>query len=81
MKTIQQAISVSFRYPVIFTHGVFDPKNTALVKTLTRGRHTTRARALVVVDDGVAAAWPALCDEITRYFSAHNASLELVRAR
>lgn len=80
MKTIQQAISVSFRYPVIFTHGVFDPENTALVKTLTRGRHTTRARALVVVDDGVAAAWPALCDDIARYFSMHDASLELVRA-
>jgi 3-dehydroquinate synthase len=80
MKTIHQAFSVPFRYPVIFTHGVFDPENSALAKTLARGRLASPARALVVIDAGVAAARPALCREITRYFRAHGAALELVRA-
>ncbi len=80
MKTIHQAFSVPFRYPVIFTHGVFDPANTALAKTLACGRHTARARVLVVIDAGVATARPALCRDISRYFRAHGATLELVRA-
>lgn len=80
MKTIHQTFSVSFRYPVIFTHGVFDPENSALAKALARSRLAAPARALVVVDAGVAAARPALCREITRYFRAHGAALELVRA-
>ncbi len=79
MNTIRQAFSVSYRYPVIFTRGVFDPANTALAKTLMEKRGGSRARALVVVDDGLAAATPGLTRKIERYFREHRHEIELAR--
>jgi len=79
MKTILQKISVSFRYPVSFTHGVFAPKNTTLAALLAKDRSGPRARTLVVVDAALAEATPGLLRRIEGYFRAHRATLELVR--
>ncbi len=78
MKTINQAFSVSYRYPVVFTRGVFAPSNTVLAKILIKKHSGPRARALMVVDSGLAAATPGLTNMIGRYFHARP-DLMLVR--
>ena len=79
MKTIRQTFSVPFRYSVSFTHGVFEAQNPVLAALLAKERSGPRARALVVVDRGLAEAVPALTQKIERYFRAHGSALELVR--
>ena len=79
MKTILQKFSVSFRYPVCFTHHVFAPKNATLAALLAKGRSGNRARVLAVVDAGLAEAMPGLTRQIEAYFHAHRATLTLVR--
>lgn len=78
MKAILQRISVTYRYPVVFTHGVFDPKNPALARILAKGRTGPHARAIAVIDQSLAAARPTLTRSVERYFHAHGAALELV---
>ena len=77
MKTILQKFSVPFAYPVCFTHGAFDPSNKTLVSIL-RPPSTGPARALVVVDGGLADASERLTARIGRYFRAHRSRIRLV---
>jgi 3-dehydroquinate synthase len=79
MKTIRQSFSVSYSYPVIFTHNVFEPSNMTLAKTLANSRSGSRARALMVLDAGLVAATPGLTRKVKRYFRAHRHTIELVR--
>jgi len=79
MKTLLEKFSVSFRYPVIFTHGVFAPANPTLAKILAKERSRTRARVLIVVDAGLADATPGLLRQIEAYFRARRDRLCLVR--
>ena len=69
-------ISVAFSYPVVFTRDLFAPANRALIDALGR-REQKRHRALVVIDSGVAAAWPTLGYEIATYATAHADQLTL----
>lgn len=78
MKTIIQKFSVPFRYSVSFTHRVFDPANPVLASVL-RPPPTGPARALVVVDAGVADACKGLAHAVEAYFRAHRTTLTLVR--
>ena len=78
MKTILQKFSVSYRYPVCFTHRVFAADNPLLASVL-RPPPSGVARALVVVDAGLADATPGLARGIEGYFRAHRARLALVR--
>ncbi len=78
MKTILQKFSVPFRYPVCFTHGVFDPANPALASVL-RPQASGHARVLAVVDAGLAAATPNLLRQIEVYFHTHRNTLTLAR--
>jgi 3-dehydroquinate synthase len=73
-----QRFEVSFEYPVYFTRGVFAPASPVLADAIGRLEPTRRQRALVVVDEGVAGAWPGLGEAIGRYAAAHAARLELV---
>ncbi len=77
MKTILQKFSVPFTYPVGFTHHVFDPKNPALASIL-RSPSSGPARALAVVDAGLAKATPGLIRQIEAYFQTHRDTLTLV---
>jgi 3-dehydroquinate synthase len=79
MKTILQTFSVPFRYPVCFTHGVFDPANPVLASILRPGT-AGAARVLVVVDGGLSLAMPGLTRQIQRYFRAHRERLAPVCA-
>jgi 3-dehydroquinate synthase len=72
-----QRITVRFEYPVYFTRDAFDAGNTDLVDALAWREPTRRHRALVVIDGGVASAWPSLSRDVVRYFDAHSGRLQL----
>jgi 3-dehydroquinate synthase len=72
-----QQFTVSFRYPVYFTADALDPANTTLADAVSRAEPDRRHRLFVVVDEGVARAWPDLCTAFGRYADAHPRILEL----
>jgi 3-dehydroquinate synthase len=78
MRALWQRISVPFEYPVCFTRDVFDPANADLVDAIARQEPARRHRLLVIVDDGVAAAWPDLAAAVVRYVEHHGERLALV---
>jgi 3-dehydroquinate synthase len=71
---IDQEVVVTFRYPVLFTQGLFDRGNPTLRDVVLADG---RARLLVVIDGGVAAAHPTLADDVQRYCAAHADALDL----
>jgi 3-dehydroquinate synthase len=75
----RQRFSVSYTYPVHFTHGLLDPKNPLLADTLRSGRDMERCRVLVYVDDGLVRANPAVPGAIVSYLAGGNGSCELVQ--
>lgn len=76
-RTIQQSISVTWDFPVIFTRGLFKNGNPVLNETLRRLGETRRHRAMVFIDSHVAGARPGLAAEVSAYFAAHTGTLEL----
>ena len=74
----EQSFSVPFRFPVYFTQAAWAPENRVVVDAFTRLEPSRRHRVLVVIDDHVARAQPALTGRVQDYFAAHSASLELV---
>ena len=75
-----QRFAVPFEYPVHFTERVFDPDNPVLAETVSRLEPNRRHRCLVMVDDGLLAARPGLCDEIAAYAKTHDGTIDLVTA-
>jgi 3-dehydroquinate synthase len=71
---IDQEVVVTFRYPIRFTRGLFDPLNPVLRDVV---RADGRARLLVVIDQGVADAHPGLAAAVERYCAAHAGDLYL----
>src|SRR5687768_12328562 len=69
--SLLQAFSVSYAFPVVFTAGLFEPENHALVDVLSRLEPDRRHRCLFFVDDGLLAARPGLSDEIRAYAERH----------
>src|SRR6185436_8777885 len=78
--TIPQEISVSWDFPVTFTHRLFDPANPVFAQTLDRLDEHRRHRVAVFIDSNVAAAHPQLTTQISYYFGAHPTHLSLARA-
>lgn len=78
MKNILQKFTVPFSYPVCFTRKVFAVDNPLLASVL-RPSSSGAARALVVVDAGLADATPGLARQIEGYFRARRDRLSLVR--
>src|SRR5262245_15346051 len=70
-RSIQQSITVTWDYPVTFTHGLFRAGNAVLMDTLRRLGEARRHRAMVFIDDQVAAARPELAGEVSAYFASH----------
>jgi 3-dehydroquinate synthase len=73
MTVIRQQVTVSFRYPVHFTHDLFAASNPLLAEVLLEDALPGAAakRVLVVVDEGMAHHHPALTAAIEDYFTAH----------
>src|SRR6185312_12650083 len=78
VRTAQQRISVSWDFPVVFTHAVFNPANAVLVDTLNRLGENRRHRAMVFIDGHVAQTLPDLASQAAAYFAAYPQRLELV---
>jgi 3-dehydroquinate synthase len=73
-----QRFSVPYEFPVVFTSGIFAPDNPVLIDILRRLESERQHRCIVFVDEGVAAARPALTDEIRAYARRHAEHMTLV---
>ncbi len=76
---LEAGIALSFSYPVIFTRGTFDPANPVLAEAITRLEPGRRHRVAVVIDQGVADAWPDLSDRIPAYGTARDLEIAGIR--
>ena len=80
MTSIERTISVTWRHRVYFTRGVFGAQSDLLRQVLALDRSNPVAKALVVVDEMLAAAQPGLIPDIEAYFARHASELQLVCA-
>lgn len=80
MTTHLQRIEVRYEFPVVFTRHLFSPRNPALARALTRGPHPGPRRCLVLIDQGVLAAFPELPAQIRAWFAARADAFTLARA-
>ncbi|MES2570785.1 MAG: 3-dehydroquinate synthase [Verrucomicrobiota bacterium] len=69
--SIRQQISVTWDFPVVFTHDLFS------ATTLNRLGDQKKYRAMVFIDSFVAKNRPDLVNEVGAYFEAHSEILEL----
>ena len=69
-------IPVTFKHRIVFTRNAFSPENRELASILGEGGGR---RALVLVDEAVAAAWPDLAAQITDYFSGLDVEFRGIR--
>ncbi len=77
---IDRKVALSFAHRVRFTRGALDPANPTLREVLSSDAAMAARRAIVLVDEGVAAAQPRLADELRAYFDAHGAHMPRVVA-
>jgi 3-dehydroquinate synthase len=77
MSLIQRTIKATWEMRVYFTEEVFATDNPTLVQALAS---EGPRKVLVVLEDSLAQAQPALEGQIEKYFSAHSACLKLVRS-
>jgi 3-dehydroquinate synthase len=77
MDVIDQQFSVTFRYPVHFTHGVFDARNRLLQQVLEGHSDQRPADVVVVVDAGARDAHPGLLERIEAYLGSPGRDLRL----
>jgi 3-dehydroquinate synthase len=76
MAVIQRRIQAGWQLRVFFTEDVFAPENSTLRDALA---DTDPRKVLVVIEDSLGQARPALERQIERYFAAHAKELQLVR--
>ncbi len=77
MGTIEQAIRVTFQFPVHFTTGVFTSTNPVLRTIVANASARLPSDTLAVVDENVARAHPGLIDDIERYSREHATAIRL----
>lgn len=65
-------IPVTFKHRIVFTRNAFSPENPQLREILAEGGG---AKALVLIDEGVAQAWNGWREEIQRYLDHCEVSL------
>ena len=78
MSIIRRSIQVGYELRVHFTRDVFDPGNLVLKAVLDQSERTAACKTLVILDEALAQAQPALASRIEAYFTAHNDRLALV---
>ena len=77
MDAIHQRVSLVLEYPVVFTRDLLAVDSTVLVDVLGSREPARRHRAAVIVDAGVAGAWPELLRSLEAYAERHAARLDL----
>lgn len=75
--TITQTFSVPYRYQISFTKSLFNAANTLLPELFAELGEGKPVKAVVVVDEGVAAHHPQLADQITGFFNTHETRMKL----
>ena len=75
-----RAVAPSFAHRVRFTRGALDAANPTLRETLADDAAVATRRAVVLVDEGVAAAQPSLAEQLRAYFDAHRAHMPRIVA-
>ena len=70
-------IPVTFKHRIVFTRDAFAPENPHLREILAEGGG---AKALVVVDEGVAGVWTGWTERIARYFDRCDVALTGIEA-
>jgi len=78
MSIIRHSIQVGYELRVHFTRKVFDRANLVLKAVLDESGRTSACKTLVIVDESLAQAQPALTSQIEDYFTTHNDRLALV---
>jgi len=77
--SIERTITVPFAHRIFFTRSVFSLENHLLAELIPRTASGSPAKALVVIDQGVAEAFPPLNDQLASYFSRKDSPLRLIR--
>lgn len=80
MTVLRQVVSLKFEYAVAFTEGAFDEDHHLLEQLLTEREPHRVVRVFVVLDAGLADAWPELRTAIPRWFAPRAARLQLAAA-
>ena len=78
MSLIERTIEISFKHRVYFTRGVFGAANLLLKEVLIEQPAAPMPKVLVVLDESLAQAQPALAPGIEAYFKLFSDSLSLV---
>jgi 3-dehydroquinate synthase len=78
MSVIERNIQVGYRHQVHFTEGVFNPANPLLKNVLVNDRAGVVRKALIVIDESLAAAQPILHRAVEAYFAEFSSDLKLV---
>jgi len=78
MSVIQRSIQVGWPLRVFFTEDVFAPANLVLKTALDDNAANASRKVLVVLDESLAQAQPALTRRIEDYFAAHANRVNLV---
>ena len=76
MDSIECTIRASWQHRVLFTEAVFDPANSVLRDVMGLGPY---GKTVVVLDESLASALPAMPAMISRYFAIHENVMRLVR--
>lgn len=71
---VNQTFQVNFEYNVAYTCGLFDEKNTTLIRLLGENR----SKVMIFVDDKVAEAFPALAHQAQRWAADYPDCIDLV---
>jgi 3-dehydroquinate synthase len=77
MKAIHQEFTVTYNYGVYFTQSLFSLTNNTFKDALLKDERTDARKVLMVVEKGVACAFPDLINQIKTYFSTNNAYMQL----
>lgn len=81
MSVVERVISVHYRHQLHFTDRVFARGNPVLASVLLgdgASASATRVKVLLVLEEALAAARPALAEQIEAYFGADSGRLQLV---
>ena len=78
MSPIERTIQISFQQRIYFTRDVFDLSNLMLKEVLLNGETGQLPKALVLLDESLHVAQPALARKVTAYFARFVDDLKLV---
>lgn len=76
LQTIHQRVSVTFRYEVHFTKGLFQLDNPLLARIVTAGENSPK-QAIAIVDAGLLLGHQELIAQLTAYAQRHSNALTL----